>query len=423
LKKLNVFLRRAPDQGRIVGQLAETGGRLFFEYDAEFLRRPLWLSPFKLPPEPGLREHTDRAFGPIFGLFADSLPDGWGLLLMDRAFRKAGLEPSRISILDRLAYLGADTMGALVYEPALIREPAAALDLDLRQLAAASRHVLAGDTEMILPLLHRAGGSPGGARPKVLVGVGEDRLISGESNLPEGVAHWMIKFPGPDDPPDAGPIEYAYASMAGSAGIAMPRTRLFSAGGEFFFGVLRFDRNQNQRFHVHTLGNLIHSNYRIPSCDYMDFCTVTRILTRNHQDVLQAFRLMIFNILTHNRDDHVKNVAYMMDDQGDWRLAPAYDLTYAPGPGGEHSMTVMGEGGSPGCREIMDLGRKVGLRPREISHMLDQVVEAVGRWPGYAEEAGVTAKSKAMLRKVFQRTIDGTGVVENRISFPRVPRG
>lgn len=408
MKKLNVFLRRTPEQSRFVGQLAETEGRLFFEYDAGFLQKPLWLSPFKLPPEPGLREHMDHSFGPIFGLFADSLPDGWGLLLMDRAFRKAGLDPHQVSVLDRLAYLGADTMGGLVYEPAIAKEQVLDTRLDLRQLARVSRRILDGDTEIILPLLHRAGGSPGGARPKILAGVCGNRLISGESNLPSGFLHWMIKFSGTNDLPDAGPIEYAYAGMAKAAGIFMPKTRLFTAGRDCFFGVLRFDRHNNERFHVHTLGNLIHSNYRIPSCDYVDFCKVTSMLTHNHQDVLRAFRLMIFNILAHNRDDHVKNVSFLMDDSGEWRLAPAYDLSYAPGPGGEHSMTVMGEGRNPGYQEILNVGRKMTIKPREISQILDQVREAVSMWPVYAEEAGVTIQSKTMLRKIFERTLAGT---------------
>ena len=401
MKKLNVILRRGPEQRVLVGQLADTDGRIFFEYDPDFLQNPLWLSPFKLPPEPGLWEHTDRAFGPIFGLFDDSLPDGWGLLLMDRAFRKAGLDPKKVSILDRLAFLGADTMGALVYEPAAERADASDQAFDLYQLAAESSQLLAGNIETVLPLLQRAGGSPGGARPKVLAGVLEDSLVSGEADLPEGFTHWLIKFSGAKDFPDAGPIEYAYALMAETAGIHMPETRLFSARGERYFGVKRFDRRHNHRFHVHTLGNLIHSNFRIPVSDYEDFFKVIRILTRNHQDLLQGFRLMVFNVLTHNRDDHVKNFSFLMDDEGAWRLAPAYDLTFAPGPGGEHSMTVLGEGKAPSLREILALGRKVGLKDMEMQGICDQVRAAVGQWAKFAEQARVTGKSKGALGKVF----------------------
>ena len=405
MKKLNVILRRGPEQRVLVGQLADTDGRIFFEYDPDFLQNPLWLSPFKLPPEPGLWEHTDRAFGPIFGLFDDSLPDGWGLLLMDRAFRKAGLDPKKVSILDRLAFLGADTMGALVYEPAAERADVSDQAFDLYQLAAESRQLIAGNIETVLPLLQRAGGSPGGARPKVLAGVLGDSLVSGEADLPEGFTHWLIKFSGAKDFPDAGPIEYAYARMAESAGIHMPETRLFSARGERYFGAKRFDRRHNHRFHVHTLGNLIHSNFRIPVSDYEDFFKAIRILTRNHLDLLQGFRLMVFNVLTHNRDDHVKNFSLLMDDEGAWRLAPAYDLTFAPGPGGEHSMTVLGEGKAPSSREILALGRKVGLKDMEMKGICDQIKVALGQWTKFAEEAGVTGKSKGALGKVFDGVV------------------
>lgn len=135
---------------------------------------------------------------------------------------------------------------------------------------------------------------------------------------------------------DDGRIEFAYSNMARAAGLEMPETRLFTTSeGDAFFGVARFDRKQNRRFHVHTFGNLIHSNFRIPQCDYEQLLKTTRILTKNQTDVAAAFRLMVFNILAHNRDDHVKNFAFMLNDHNEWRLTPAYDLTFAHGPGGE----------------------------------------------------------------------------------------
>jgi serine/threonine-protein kinase HipA len=405
MNKLRVLLQYTPDERRPVGQLAESRGSVFFEYDPEFLRAPLWLSPFKLPPVPGLHEHTDRAFGPLFGLFDDSLPDGWGLLLMDRAFRRAGRDPHAVGILERLAYLGSETMGALVYEPAMPREDDLNESFDLGRLAREAVQVLDGDVQSALPLLQRAGGSPGGARPKVLVGVQGDRLISGHGELPEGFSPWIIKFPARQDDRDAGTIEFAYARMATAAGLVMPETRLFEAGRERFFGARRFDRQDNRRVHTHTLGNLIHSNFRVPSCDYADFFKVVRILTKNHQDLRQAFRRMVFNVLTHNRDDHVKNVSFCLDESGDWRLAPAYDLTFAPGPGGEHSMTVRGEGKAPGRREMWAVGRGEGLRDKDMAAMYDEVRAAVEQWPVLADEAGVSGGSVGKLRAVIARML------------------
>lgn len=402
--KLEVRLTRGPGDERVVGQLAETrprpaGGQVVFEYDPAFLRDPLWLSPFKLPPQPGLVEHRDRAFGPIFGLFDDSLPDGWGLLLMDRYFEQRGSALAEVSVLDRLAYLGTRTMGALTYHPPSASSDRSAEPIDLHDLARASQEVIEGTAGEILPQLLRAGGSPGGARPKVLVGVREDSMLSGEDDLPAGYTPWIVKFHSRQDSPDSGPGELAYSLMARDAGIAMPPTRLFTtAQGDRFFGAERFDRAGNRRFHVHTFGNLIHSNFRIPSCDYRQLLEVTRMLTRNHQDVLECYRRMVFNVLTHNRDDHVKNFAFRMADNGGWELAPAYDLVFSPGPGGEHTMTVAGEGRSPARRHLLQLAAPAGIADREAESILDGVAAAAARWRSHARDAGVSVKSTRIVQ-------------------------
>lgn len=257
----------------------------------------------------------------------------------------------------------------------------------------------------VLPQLLRAGGSPGGARPKVLVGVQGDRLLSGEDDLPEGFAPWIVKFSAKKDRADAGPLEYAYALMAAAAGIDMPPTRIFkTAEGGRFFGVKRFDRDGNRRFHVHTFGNLIQSNFRVPSADYADLLKAVSVLTRNHQDVLRALRRMVFNVAAHNRDDHVKNFAFLMDDaSGDWTLSPAYDLLYAPGPGGEHSMTLAGEGKSPGRAHILRLAERAGVtRPRAVA-IIDEVRAAVDRWKGLADQAGVSRACSRRTAASFPR--------------------
>jgi len=249
MKKLNVYFTATPEENRRIGALAEANRKIYFEYDPEFLKDPLWLSPFKLPPEPGLHEHRDLFFGPLFGLFDDSLPDGWGLLLMNRHFRQQGILPEAVSPLDRLAYMGTRTMGALTYHPA---EPDDGRDdaLDLHNLAQEAYRVLEGTATEVLPQLMRAGGSPGGARPKVLIGLKDNRIISGVDNLPVGYTGWIVKFPSRQDAVDDGCVEYAYSIMARAAGLQMPATRLFTTSpGDSFFGVERFDRHHNQRFH------------------------------------------------------------------------------------------------------------------------------------------------------------------------------
>lgn len=394
MKKLAVHLSTNPDQRRLVGELAESGRKIYFEYDPEFLNAPLWLSPFKLPPEPGLHEHRDLTFGPLFGLFDDSLPDGWGLLLMDRYFRKQGIPPETLSPLDRLAYMGTRTMGALTYHPSAQTDDKQDAALDLHKLAGDAYRVLEGTATEILPQLRIAGGSPGGARPKVLIGLKDDSMISGADTLPDGYTSWIVKFPSKQDDIEDGRIEYAYSNMAKAAGLQIPATRLFTTTeDEAFFGAERFDRQENRRLHVQTFGNLIHSNFRIPGCDYEQLIKITRVLTKNQTDVNAAFRLMVFNILAHNRDDHVKNFSFMLNERNEWRLAPAYDLTFTHGPGGEHTMTVAGEGRAPGRAHIFHVAEGAGISKKQALEIIDEVASALSEWERFAKEAGLSKKT------------------------------
>lgn len=405
MKKLQVRFTRNPGESLCIGALAEDRGRVYFEYAPEFLPTGLNLSPFRLPFKGGLFEHADFDFGPLPGLFDDSLPDGWGRLLMDRHFRRLGMNPAEVSPLYRLAWLGTRTMGALTYHPPTEREDIDAAVFDLHDLSRRSQELLAGAAVDVLPQLLRAGGSPGGARPKVLVGVHGDRLLSGEDDLPEGFGHWIVKFAAKEDLPDAGPVEYAYALMAAAAGIDMPPTRLFeTSDGGRFFGVKRFDRDGNRRSHVHTFGNLIQADFRIPSADYADLLKAASVLTRDHQDVLRALRRMVFNVAAHNRDDHVKNFAFIMDSaSGDWTLSPAYDLSYAPGPGGEHSMTLAGEGRNPGRAHILLLAEQAGVAKPRAAAIIDEVRAAVDRWKGFAAQAGVSKTGSREIAASFPK--------------------
>jgi len=394
MRKLSVQLRWSPTSAVTVGQLAENDRRIYFEYDPEFLRRRLHLSPFKWPPRPGLIEHEDRSFGPLPGLIDDSLPDSWGQLIMDRVFRRQGMDPAAVSPLERLAWLGVRTMGALTYHPPAETDHSDRL-IDLHEVGKNAQQIFSGEATEILPALMRAGGSPGGARPKVLIGLQGDQIISGEDDLPEGFEHWMVKFSAKSDVRDAGPIEFAYAAMATTAGIDFPETRLFNvAKGTPYFGVRRFDRGmRNTRLHIHTFGNLIHSNFRVPSTDYADLMKVTSALTRNHQDVVQVFRRMVFNVAAHNRDDHAKNFAFVMNDAGDWALSPAYDLGFATGPGGEHTMTIMGEGRAPTRVHALQLAAKFDIKKSDAGRIIDEVNAAVAQWRQFADAAGCTKRT------------------------------
>ncbi|MGA2082781.1 MAG: type II toxin-antitoxin system HipA family toxin [Holophaga sp.] len=402
MNALEVRFTSSPDQPpRLVGTLAAQRGQVFFEYSEAWLKGGLNLSPFRLPFQPGLFEHRDRAFGPLPGLFADALPDAWGLLLMDRHFHGLRMDPAALGPLERLAWLGTRTMGALTYHPPSGPEGSLEAPFDLGEVARQALDLLAGRTTEVLPQLLRAGGSPGGARPKVLVGYHpvEDAVRSGEVDLPEGFEPWLVKFPAREDGPGAGATEYAYSLMARTAGIDLPETRLFrAADGGRYFGIRRFDRERNRRLHFHSFGNLIQADFRIPSCDYADLLKATALLTRDHGEVLEAFRRMVFNVFAHNRDDHAKNFAFLLDDRsGLWSLTPAYDLTFSPGPGGEHTMTLAGEGRNPGPPQILELARERDVSRAEADEILDAVRSAVARWPSFARQAGV---SRAAAREI-----------------------
>lgn len=371
IRRLKVGLRFQKDMNIPVGEMLRTeNGVVYFQFDGNFLRSSLSLSPLKLKdvPEPQSPSVPDTSlFEGLFGVFADSLPDGWGLLMMNRAMKKNGIDFSSSSGLDRLTYVGNRGMGALVYEPANdhffdFQEPT-----DLARLAAEASQVIDGKAVDILTELMVLGGSPGGARPKVLVGVkksSEDPyLIAGVDDLPDDYEHWMIKFNGMGETPDAGTVEYIYSLTAKKIGLQMPETRLFmDKDGQKWFGAKRFDRGPfNSRLHMHSVAGLIHANFRLPALDYEDLLKITRALTRREDDVLEMFRLAVFNVVFHNRDDHAKNFAFLMSESGDWRLAPAFDLSWSRGPGGEHTTSVLGEGKLPTIGKLMELAQKQGL--------------------------------------------------------------
>ncbi len=394
MNTLNVHYSSVQDRSIVVGQLALYQGRIYFEYDPEFLRTGLELSPYKLPLKAGAVSAEPTPWGGLFGLFNDSLPDGWGLLLMDRHLRLLGVDTRYLTPLDRLAYIGNRTMGALTYEPA--RDIGdGAFEIDISVMANSAIRIYEGHTSDMLPQIARAGGSPAGARPKILVHLYEDRMISGEAESPEGFEPWIIKFFAQRDHPDTGKLEYAYSLMAQAADIDMPETRLFhDNNGNAWFGIKRFDRLGPQRIHMHTLGGLIDADFRLPSLDYTDVLRVTQMLTRNATDVARAFAVMVFNVLAYNRDDHSRNFSYLMDKSGGWRLAPAYDLTRSGGINGEHTTAIAGEGRNPGEEHMLRVGETAGLKPSNMRQIIERVQTSISRWDVWCDRAGISSAIK-----------------------------
>ena len=359
----------------LMGRLLLKNRQIFFEYDAAFIKTGLELSPFNLPLKAGIIESNDRTFEGLFGVFNDSLPDGWGRLLLDRKLMNAGLNPGTFSPLDRLCFVGTSGMGALSYEP---ENPSAISHItnDLDEIDSEIQATLDENDTYVDDLLI-LGGSSAGARPKVLLHI-------------DG-ADWLIKFRSQLDPKDISAIEYAYHLMAIDAGLIVPEARLFpSRKGMGFFGVKRFDRNGDNRIHMHTIAGLLHADHREPSLDYESIMKATLYLIKDIRQCEIQFRNAVFNVLSHNRDDHSKNFSFLMDQQGNWTVSPAYDLTFSSGPAGEHSTMIMGEGKSPTKAHLLKLAGTVGIKQDKALEIIHQVLSATQKWDTFATEVGVS---------------------------------
>jgi len=324
-----------------LGRLADDGRRILFEYTGTAISQGFALSP-RLPVQAeafhGFGDHQFRLPGAI----ADALPDGWGLLVMDRLFRRHGRDPRRMSPLDRLAFIADRAMGALSFQPS---DSLALADeaLTLQEMATQIQYLVHDKEAPALATLAKLGGSPQGARPKALIHFAPSQAEV--STAPFGSAEpWLVKFQAADEHPEVCAIEMLYARLAHRCGIEMPDTHLFDISPKLAaFGIKRFDRHDGMRVPILTAAGAFDLNFRQPQIDYAGLLRITRAVTRNQAEVDKAFRRAVFNVVFHNRDDHSKNFSYRMDEDRSWRLAPGYDLTFSFGPGGEHHMDVGGE--------------------------------------------------------------------------------
>ena len=336
----------------LVGTLAKTPDRIVaFEYDSDWLNNGFSISPFSLPLIKKVFIPKYDPFGGLFGVFNDSLPDGWGRLLVDRLFLKNKINPNEIDNLNRLAVVQESGMGALTYKPEHRFESKNNIaDYDI--LAQECSKILESQNSDNLDELFILGGSSGGARPKILISIDNE--------------DWIIKFPSSSDPKNIGEKEYKYSLCAKDCGINMTETRLFpSKICSGYFGIKRFDRKNGKKVHMVSVSGLLETSHRLPNLDYNTLMKLTIELTRNYQDIEQLFRLMCFNVFAHNRDDHSKNFSFLFDDtKKEWHLSPAYDLTYSFSFNGEHATTINGEGKNPTLNDILAVAKNIGLKEK-----------------------------------------------------------
>jgi serine/threonine-protein kinase HipA len=402
--KITVRYRANPDLP-VVGVLAsDARGRVFFEYDADWRRRGLELSPIYLPlSKTGSHTTGDPDFSPLFGLFDDSLPDWWGQRVMRRHFEEMNMPWNEVGALEKLACQGSFALGALAYEPDLspkhFRETIAT---EVALLVDSARHLLRGDSGEIIPALIRGGLSPGGAQPKALLAFNDDftEVLAGGGEAPEGFSRWLMKFQiDPDE--HLCRQEHAIALMAAAAGIQVPETRLFETpDGAAHFMSRRFDHDDSGVHHFHSYAGLTHTPVR-ELIDYSDLLDLTRDLTAREGEVEEMFRRAVFNIAIANDDDHSRNHAFLMNDAGEWRLSPAYDITrsgYALGSG-YRAAGVMGKFSKIGIKELRALAASQGLR--RVDAQIESVLDSLRRWPEFAALAGVGATEARLLQDEF----------------------
>jgi serine/threonine-protein kinase HipA len=400
MKKLSVFYSGWGEHWHL-GELADDGINLLFEYSSEALKKGLELSPLNL----SLRSEAYGNFpiyqGRLPGLIADSLPDGWGLMLMDRLFKKKGLVLSEISSLDRLAFLGDRAMGALTFAPAF-GEKLEVFDFTLTQLAQEINKIIADEPTKALAQIARIGGSPHGARPKALVRFDlKTKTISTDDHA-EG-APWLIKFPSEHEHKEVCAIEDLYSELARKCGIEMETTQYFDLGKKLSaFGSLRFDRSKSHKVPLHTAAGALNSNFRLPSVDYISLLRLTRFMTKDQREVEKAFLQCVFNVTFNNRDDHAKNFSFLLDAKKNWKLTPAYDLTFSSGPGGEHQMDICGEGKNPGREHLLMLALKTGVDKKKALFYLDQVCSVALKFREFAKGLDIRSETISEIDRAIQ---------------------
>ncbi|GHU11875.1 toxin HipA [Betaproteobacteria bacterium] len=364
-----------------LGQLADDGSTMLFEYASEALAQGLELSPLHLKVSAQTHGRFPDFLQRLPGLFADSLPDGWGLMLMDRLFRARGLRYP--DPLDRLAFMGNRAMGAFSFEPADETDADVAPDWSLLAVAEeAQRALMENATDEAIATLRKlalTGGSPQGARPKALVRYQPEREQISTRADAAGEA-WLVKFQAQGEHKEVCAIEQLYADLARAAGLAMPTSRYFDLSNQLAaFGVARFDRIGEWRIPMHSLAGLLQVDFRIPGAtDYTALLRATRLLTRDEREVGKAYVRAVFNALFHNRDDHPKNFAWCLNRERRWLLAPAFDLTFSAGPGGQHHMDYCGEGSSITSTHLLRLAAEGGVDQRFARQSIERLAELAG---------------------------------------------
>jgi serine/threonine-protein kinase HipA len=421
---------------RIAAVSIEAGARYAtFQYDPSFVRSGIEIAPVQMPLRaqpymfPGLPED---AFSGLPGLLADSLPDRWGTALVNAWLASQGRDQSSFDVVQRLCYVGTRGVGAVEFQPAHEPVVSGEADLQVDALVRLASEVLAERAEFVAELSENpdeeamkamlaVGSSAGGARPKAFIAYNDatGQVRSGQVEVGAGFRHWLLKFDGVSragdhgltDPQGWGAVEYAYSEMARAAGIEMTECRLLTENGRRHFMTRRFDRPDNgDKLHMQTVGALEHVSYNEPGTySYEQVLLLIRRLGLGTRVVEQQFRRMVFNVVARNQDDHVKNIAFLMDRRGAWSLAPAYDVIWAWKPGNlwldSHQMSINGKRTGFTVADLRDVAGLAGLKRGRAEAILAEVAAVVTSWTELADEVGVDEQMAEQIARSHRLTL------------------
>ncbi|HIQ07718.1 MAG TPA: type II toxin-antitoxin system HipA family toxin [Thiotrichaceae bacterium] len=405
IDKLMVYRRLSTGKELVVGQLAQNKQGIYFQYDAHYLQQSHSLSPFNLAFDASLSKAPAQPHQGLHGAFSDSLPDGWGLLVMDRIFRQHQINPHQITAMDRLAYIGESGMGALSYRPTSSWKENESAWVGLDELGKQAMQLFDGEENAVLAALANTGGS-GGARPKALIYRDPKKLMRVSTIAQPNLEPWLIKFTSKNLllGHEEGVCEAAYLTMASLAGIDTPEWQLLNppeqSQAKAWLAMKRFDVvGESGRYHMHSLCGLMDADFRQPSMDYDDVIKVTQVLCNPAAGKQQFVRAM-FNLLADNQDDHTKNTAFLMDDQGQWQLSPFYDVTFSPNPHHQHWMSYGGYGNQPSLKATQQLAAQANFSSwKQAQQEIDNILEALGQWEAVAHDLGVGSDTIALISK------------------------
>lgn len=420
--------------GRTIGAVSLQPGDQFaaFEYVPEFVDSSIELAPLQMPLASRIYRFNDlslQSFYGLPGLLADSLPDRFGNALINAWLARQGRRADEFNTIERLCYTGERGMGALEFKPAIGPDPSQSNSIDINALVDLASDILnqrqqlknslqTDQRQAALQQILKIGTSAGGARAKAVIAWNPDtnEVRSGQVPAAEGFGYWILKFDGVSnnrdkelaDPQGFGAIEFAYSNMAKACGINMHECRLLEEHGRRHFMTRRFDREiDGSKLHMQSLGAMDHLDFNQAGAhSYEQALLVIRRLNIGMQAMEQQFRRMAFNIVARNQDDHVKNIAFLMNKSGDWSLSPAYDITYSYNPDGDwtsaHQMTMNGKRDGFDMNDFESCARVASLKRGSARAIVEEVIETVSLWEKFATEAEVDAATVKSIQQTLR---------------------